>query len=122
MDVSKSEFFSNRLFLPLKSDALQWYQIGKSIELRQRKGRFKNIFSFDSKYAELRKGYNGESLYCKINEIKEFHSLSNLLNAYDFKSIFPSCTSKQEVLIKYTDFYEDDDHIIAISLKFISVI
>ena len=122
MEVSKSEFFTNRLFLPLKSEAFEWYQIGKTIELRQRRGRFKNIFKFNYNYAELRKGYNGESVYCVIEDIKEFNSLNDIIQTYGIKSIFPHCKSKSEALEKFADFYMEDYPLISISLRFISVI
>ncbi|WP_431123349.1 hypothetical protein [Flagellimonas flava] len=122
MEVSKSEFFKNRLFLPLKSEAFDWYQLGKSIEIRQQKGRFKNILESNYKYAELRKGYNGESIYCEISHIKEFDSFNDLIDNYDIKSIFPPCNSEKEALEKYTNFYLEEYPLIAISLRFISIV
>lgn len=122
MEVSKSEFFKSRLFLPLTSEAFEWYEKGKCVEVRIKKGRFKNIHKFNYKYAELRKGYNGKSVYAQIDKIDEYSSIKRLSDGVKLKSIIPLELSKQESIKKLDRYVNSEATILAIHLSFISII
>jgi hypothetical protein len=83
----------DRFFLPVNKEVYEWYYIGKLWEIRNAKGRFniKNIYP--NRLIEIRKGYNGESLWGKIVTVLLFKDSNDLLEKINYKEIFPQCTS-----------------------------
>src|SRR5688572_9421736 len=87
---------SLRLFLPLTSQAFEWYNLDKNVEIRKYKGRFKNVLTRNYELAELRKGYSGESIYASITNVVVFGNSRELFDSIDYKRVIPVATSRQE--------------------------
>lgn len=88
---------SKRLFVPLKSEVYDWYLSGcKKWELRRigRQYTRKNVYA--GRIIELRRGYNGESLFGKVGEVYEASSLEEILNDIDYKEIIPSARDEED--------------------------
>lgn len=122
MVVYKSEFLKSRLFLPLTSEAFEWFHMGKTVEVRIKKGRFKNIHKFNYKYAELRKGYNGKSVYAAIIKIEEYSGIKQLLNKLDHHSIVPLQLPTRGIVEKLESYTNSSSNLLAIHLSFVSVV
>lgn len=108
---------STRLFLPLNSQAFEWYDLKKNVEVRKYKGRFKNILKFNYKVAELRRGYSGESKFASISKILVFESASALFDKIDFKRVVPVATSRHDAE-KIVFEYVGSEQLLAIFLSF----
>lgn len=107
----------DRLFLPLNSNAFNWYKMGKKWEVRKVKGQYnlKNIRS--NRIVELRRGYNTKDrLWGIINEVKIFNNSSQLLSEIDFLEIFPEAKDSNEANNLFNDFVNVDEHIIAFKI------
>lgn len=113
--TADSELYRPRLFLPLTVEAFEWYNLTKDIEIRKLQGRFKNIQTSSYKFAELRRGYSGKSIFALIIDVIPIDHYLLLFDNFDFKRIIPSASSKSEaeIIIKR---YVGHDRIIAIFL------
>lgn len=70
---------TDRLFVPLKKEPFNWFLQGcKTWELRGISGRFNKDKVKSGKSVELRKGYNGDSLWGVIANCKTFDKLKNI--------------------------------------------
>lgn len=87
---------STRLFLPLTSQAFEWYNLNKNVEVRKFKGRFKNILERKYQFVELRKGYSGASIFAPITEIVVFENCDALFDKIAYKRVVPVATSRME--------------------------
>src|SRR5687768_5793291 len=89
----------NRLFVPLSKQAFNWFKAGKNWEIRRlNKGQYntKNIFS--NRMVELRKGYNGESLWGKIDQVQIFSNSQELVRNIHYQELVPSAHDENEAV------------------------
>lgn len=112
MEISQS----TRLFLPLTSQAFEWYSLDKNVEVRKFRGRFKTVMKRDYKFAELRKGYSGESKFASIKEIILFENSRTLFDKVDYKRVIPIATSRQDAE-KIVHEYVGNEQLLAIFLS-----
>lgn len=112
----------DRFFLPVNKEVFLWYSMGKAWEVRNLKGRFnkKNI-SID-KTIEIRMGYNGESLWGKIEDVKTFGSYNYLFEIISYKKVLPSCDSLEEAMDIMASYTNTSQNLIAIQIKLHNVI
>ncbi len=115
MDIEKSA----RLFLPLTSQAFEWYNLNKNVEVRKFKGRFVSIPSRDYQFAELRKGYSGESRFASITNIEVFENSSDLFDKVSFKRVVPVAITRHDAE-KLIHEYVGNYRLLAIFLTIIS--
>lgn len=108
---------SKRLFLPLTTQAFEWYALKKDIEVRKFRGRFKNALSRNYELAELRKGYSGESRFAVVSQMLVFDNSKNLFDHIDYLRVIPTARSKHEA-DQLLHNYVGEDRILAIFLSF----
>lgn len=111
-----------RLFLPLTTEAYNWYCEGKSVEIRKFQRRFKNILSQNYEIAELRKGYNGPSIWAEIKSIKKYNNVTDLLIDVNYKELIPSATTNIEAQNRLRSYVNNEKEIIAIFLNLIPIV
>lgn len=88
---------SSRLFVPLNSEIFEWYKKGlKRWELRGANGQYNSKYIWKDRVVELRKGYNGESIWGKIGRNCEGRSLEKLFNVVDFREVIPTANNVEE--------------------------
>lgn len=110
----KSE--NKRLFVPLNSEAYNWFKQGKKWEVRKYQGQYTTNNVIEGKRVELRKGYNGESIWGVINEVKVLNNIQDLFQQINFNEIFPTLEKKSEA-IYLAQNYIDDKKIIAFKVN-----
>lgn len=87
----------NRLFVSLKSKPFQWFKSGdKKWEIRGINSNFNEKTVREGREVELRKGYNGESLWGKITRVEAFHRISEIPKKIEIKKIIPSTSDEKE--------------------------
>lgn len=87
----------DRLFVPLNSQTFDWYKKGlKRWELRGASGQYNRRYIKKNRLVELRKGYNGNSIWGKVGRNCEGRSLDELFGVVDFREVIPVASNVRE--------------------------
>lgn len=111
-----SEKLQNRLFVPLNTEAFNWFKEGKKWEVRKKRGQYNPRNVFKGKKVELRKGYTGESIWGKILDVDTFENADRLFEKINFKEVFPDSGSLSSAK-KLIQNYVDSNEIIAFKIQ-----
>jgi hypothetical protein len=88
---------AQRLFVPLKSIAFDWFKSGgKRWELRRYGRAYTSKQLVRGRPVELRRGYCGESLWGVIGDSVIGSSLNDILDVVDFRLIVPAAQSRED--------------------------
>ena len=90
-----------RLFIPLNTDAYNWFLGGqKKWELRNYGRQFTEKNVFVNKVVELRKGYSNaeESIWGVVSEVLIFKTFTQVYEFIDYKEVIPIASSKEEAI------------------------
>lgn len=83
----------DRLFVPLKTEHYRNFALGeKDIELRGLNANFNPETVLPGRWAELRHGYSGDSLWRRIEHIWLFDHLTNIAEGLDHTRVLPDST------------------------------
>lgn len=83
----------DRLFVPLKTEHYRAFADGeKDIELRGLNANFNPETVTPGRWAELRHGYSGDSLWRRVEHIWLFDHLTNIAEELDHTRILPDST------------------------------
>jgi hypothetical protein len=86
-----------RLFVPLNSDPFQWFKNGrKRWELRTAARGFAPRFLTPGRRVELRKGYNGQSLWGVLGRHYVATSIASLFKRVPFRKVAPYAVNAKE--------------------------
>jgi ASC-1-like (ASCH) protein len=89
----------DRLFLPLKSVAFDWFAQGnKKYELRRLYNQYNRKYVKEGRVVELRRGYSGSSIWGQIGQVFVENSIYKLLHKVDFRNVIPVASSIDEAV------------------------
>ncbi|WP_138431865.1 hypothetical protein [Fodinibius saliphilus] len=111
-----SKKFDKRLFVPLNKEAFKWFKHGKKWEVRKLKGQYNPNNICTGRRVELRKGYNGTSLWGNVTNVRVFDDYEKLFDSIDFKHIFPFADSLNHAKTLILN-YVNQNEIIAFKIK-----
>ncbi|KXA88639.1 hypothetical protein AKJ62_04745 [candidate division MSBL1 archaeon SCGC-AAA259D14] len=104
----------DRLFVPLKTEPFQWFRSGKKKwELRGISSQFNRDTVVPSRSVELRKGYNGESIWGIVDCVETFGSLESVVDNLDFRAIIPPTETRGGFLSRAKELLSGYDEFIA---------
>lgn len=108
----------DRLFVPLKSEFFDSFERGeKKWELRGINSRFNTDRVEPGREVELRKGYNGKSLWGVIEEVKTFGSIEKVAEDIDYNQINPESEDREEFNASVEELLSNYDEFIAFRVK-----
>jgi ASC-1-like (ASCH) protein len=85
---------ANRLFLPLKSNAFDWFnRESKKYELRRLRNQYTQKYVKKGRLVELRCGYSGKSIWGQIGQVSVYNSLHQIFSTVNFEDIIPIASS-----------------------------
>lgn len=106
-----------RLFVPLNSEPFEHFSSGsKDTELRGCNDRFNMETVEPGRLVELRKGYNGPSIWGVIEHVHHFSHLTNIAEDMDHERITPGLT-RLEFEESVRDLLGEYDHFIAFKIN-----
>ena len=88
----------DRLFVPLNSEPFEDFNnSSKTYEVRGYGRQYTKKYVYLGRDVELRKGYNGSSLWGKIGDV-EVGTIDDILHKIRWKKIIPKARSKEEAI------------------------
>jgi hypothetical protein len=94
-----------RLFVPLKSEAFDWFAAGtKCFELRRIRPQFDPRLVRPGRRVQLSKGYSGSSIWGKVGAVKTASTLDEMFEMVDYHLIIPNAESRQDAVAKASEY------------------